>query len=892
MIWALLFVLMGYGWFMVERLRWPAEHAPFITVMWIVMVLYVFSLVGCLRLGTYLVIGIGFGLFLGIVWWRGRYAWKSFRHLLCPGMVVFIAGFWLLWLKYPSYTYSSWDEFSHWGRVIKEMVSTNGLIGAGSSLSFKDYPPATALFQYFVLSFTGYSEGHTYFAQNLILLSGIVCLLKNIEWKRYLVIVLALLFGYMAIVFLSLGFENLSVDHIVGFVFGVSLLIYFFAEIRNNSAILQIIPAIFCLPLIKLNGLFFAVIIVVIVCIDQVGLVRRRFVGMVANDWRRSLSDRLQRRQWLMQLLVITILIASPLLANNSWQGRLSSLNLSQHFKPRVSLREAGRSFSQEASLQDKQVINAFLDSFDKTPVGKTIKTHSSEVASKGLLVWVVILVGLYWYINGSSRETHRIIVLHAILLVGFGVYSCGLLYLYLSAFSPYEALRVASYGRYMSSYWLGWSLVICATYLYPLRKDAASAVSKQRSFVVVLAVVALLMFISTPLSVGFCKSRFFPPEMSSMRKTIRQMAEDIASVVPTTNKVYVIWQNTSGFEPTILRYELDPRRANFWSWSLGDPYFKGDIWTTRMTPEEWSDTLRGGRYDFVVVGHADEKFWKTYGSLFKNIEISRNSRLFKVVLSAGKTVELLPVQFGLMPGESIILRDFPKTPQQLALRSPELLCSQGGYVRISTPGISHVIPQGIFKSNSELVLYRDGRFRVVTTLDSGKQCIRNCENGQEWEVGYRGIAWSQTNAELKLKFIASSPISLEEISVQMRNYADKQDVSARIRVSLDGGQSFSELPEQRSGYLATNKLSWSGSTNANANQTVWVSVIIPRQNMHVGIDGIWATFTGSMGTNIWEKNKDCYIKIENRTSIPLELKLDGIKRGKYPRCFSCDDNI
>ena len=45
---------------------------------------------------------------------------------------------------------AEWDEFSHWGSVVKSMFLTNGLsVKEGSSLMFKSYPPAISIFEYF-----------------------------------------------------------------------------------------------------------------------------------------------------------------------------------------------------------------------------------------------------------------------------------------------------------------------------------------------------------------------------------------------------------------------------------------------------------------------------------------------------------------------------------------------------------------------------------------------------------------------------------------------------------------------------------------------------------------------------------------------------------------------
>jgi len=261
-------------------------------------------------------------------------------------------------------------------------------------------------------------------------------------------------------------------------------------------------------------------------------------------------------------------------------------------------------------------------------------------------------MLGLYAYIRGASRETHQIVALHILLLAGLAVYSFGILCVYLWHFGAYEAVRVASFERYLGTYWIGWSFILCATYVHHWRKDVVTEASKQKAFAAVLTVTVLLMFLAVPLSIGFCKSRFFPPELIPIRKTIRQAVADIVDqVVPPNAKLYLIWQQSNGYHYFLLKYELATHFVNGGAWSLGEPYDASDVWTSQLTPEAWSDVLCREHYDFVVIANADEKFWKKYGMLFKDIEANKNNLIFKIIPSSDKTVQLLPVRTCADPG-------------------------------------------------------------------------------------------------------------------------------------------------------------------------------------------------------------------------------------------------
>jgi len=57
------------------------------------------------------------------------------------------------------------------------------------------------------------------------------------------------------------------------------------------------------------------------------------------------------------------------------------------------------------------------------------------------------------------------------------------------------------------------------------------------------------------------------------------------SAMMAPDSKVYDIWQNTTGIEHDMTRYELFPRRTEYWGWSLGEPYRDSDVWTLNQDP-------------------------------------------------------------------------------------------------------------------------------------------------------------------------------------------------------------------------------------------------------------------------------------------------------------------
>ena len=72
------------------------------------------------------------------------------HNIITPGMIIFGILTIIIFIFERGRMIAEWDEFSHWGSVVKSMFLTNGLsVKEGSSLMFKSYPPAISIFEYF-----------------------------------------------------------------------------------------------------------------------------------------------------------------------------------------------------------------------------------------------------------------------------------------------------------------------------------------------------------------------------------------------------------------------------------------------------------------------------------------------------------------------------------------------------------------------------------------------------------------------------------------------------------------------------------------------------------------------------------------------------------------------
>ena len=73
------------------------------------------------------------------------------------------------------------------------------------------------------------------------------------------------------------------------------------------------------------------------------------------------------------------------------------------------------------------------------------------------------------------------------------------------------------------------------------------------------------------------------------------------------------------------------------WCWSLGEKYFKGDVWTCDRSLES---VLQG--YTYLALYKGDAQFWKINSALFNLKDIHSDSGIFKINRRADGSIESL----------------------------------------------------------------------------------------------------------------------------------------------------------------------------------------------------------------------------------------------------------
>lgn len=201
-----------------------------------------------------------------------------------------------------------------------------------------------------------------------------------------------------------------------------------------------------------------------------------------------------------------------------------------------------------------------------------------------------------------------------------------SLLLLYLFTYAQSEAVRIASCDRYMYTYLLGALVFILYIALGRSKRAAGTAIGAG------LCVVVLAAGIATGALADFTvRAPVIAAQTHAMRAPYAATEAFSRELIPGQDKVFVISQRSTGLDKLVIHYNATPVVTSLDYWSLGKPYYDGDIWTKDLTADQWRELLHKGGYRYVYLYKADDQFRKGYGSLFADPTAIADRTLFRV---------------------------------------------------------------------------------------------------------------------------------------------------------------------------------------------------------------------------------------------------------------------
>lgn len=589
------------------------EQTIFLSFLLKILILYLSGLVGTFKIGLYIIYIFNIIYFIKNIFEIFKNKIKMKEVFETSGIIIFTFLYAFCVIISNERIASVWDEFTHWALVVKNMFYLNNLaIGGDSTVVATSYLSGTSIFQYFIMKLYGtFNEGIMYLGQNLLLISIILPIFRNFSLKSFksLNIYITL---FITLFLCSLSYWNLYtslyVDCMLGYSFFNFIYSYYTLEDGKFKFIQLLCSSIFII-FVKDFGLILFLLGIFIITIDKI-FIKNKFnikktIKLLKEPLIYLISGLFIKITWLMYVsnhtdatinktstgLLKTILMLPKLVNNDSWQ---------------------------------ETTIKNFIN---ETYYGNIIY-FMIRISYIGIIVlFMLLMYNLYKkdkLDNENIKKSYKWLTFS--LVIGAFGYAFTLLICYLGVFGADEAVKIASYSRYMNSYVVALIMISVYLLLFKYRKDS-NEIQK-------ICLICLFVLISSmepqsiySITIGLNSGKNKNYELINKYKTDE---EKIMKTVKKNERIYIISTNTDGFDYWVLRYVFTPNKTNLENvgWSLGKKYSESDIYTKDIQSQEWMKILIDN-YDYVYLYKVDEKFSKSYQVLFN--ENVTNRQLYKI---------------------------------------------------------------------------------------------------------------------------------------------------------------------------------------------------------------------------------------------------------------------
>ena len=338
-----------------------------ISVMSIVLIIYPFGFFQKLSIGVWIVCAISViaicYLIVKLILSIKNKNFKEFAiRLFTPGIVVYFV-LWVIFTLINKWRMLSvWDEFSHWGLVVKNMfIFDSYATNLETIVIFREYPPFTAIFEYFFLRIKNYYlEGEIIIAMNVLYSSILLPVFNKIDWNKNILKILI----YLPIIFVlplcmySNFYTTIYVDPILGIMMAYILYTYFNAD-DDIVKYISICLGLISLPLIKAAGSGLAIFTLLIIFVDI-------FIE------RKPYSH--NKKQLKKYLIIFLIFIACFIIGKYSWDVHLEVNNTSKTWNTSIiTLDNIIKLIKGQGQEYQYIVIKNFINQFIYEPININI---------------------------------------------------------------------------------------------------------------------------------------------------------------------------------------------------------------------------------------------------------------------------------------------------------------------------------------------------------------------------------------------------------------------------------------------------------------------------------------------------------------------------------------
>ena len=640
----LLLILLSGSLLAAVRFQRRFESMIPVTCIGIVLILFLFGLMGQLLWGVYAVIAAALGIYIYVGCLcltappseQAEYRSRLARNLFTPGLLIFLAYFCFFYLCDFNLQATITDEFTHWMYCVKTTTYLNDFSTNPASYSnFPSYPPGMCLFQYFfqkiyLLTKPGmpFSEWRAYLAYQILMVSLGMPFLQRLSFRRPLEMLLnasVLLFIHLPF-FFGYNFAGVMIDTFVGTAAGYTFAMVLLGD--DSDRLMPISVSMYCVILVlsKDVGMFFA-------CFAGIAYLLK---GLFLQPVRKSPSGPVHRCR---SLLLAGLPLFSTLMAKLLWKVKVVTSGCYIQFNNRIDLLSYTKMFFlHNDSTYRQTVVDRFKEAFFSFrvlyyPVPVTYFFAFCVITLLLILaIWSLIRRG---FPKGATVSTAVLLFLCLCVYI----YSMGATYVY--NFTETEALELASYDRYIRMSFLAVWIVVWLAFCRLISQIKAPV----RSALWIIVCLTALCAVTPVHDVLAFITRDDVGQSYIIRRQFTPLTELLKDNCGEDDKIYLICQENVDNAALIMRMNAYPTHL---SSSLGERFGPEDtridgVQFRNVSPADWWSCLCPN-YDYVAIFTADDYFLNTYADLFEDSAEIGDNTLFRVDPEKGVLVKCAPL--------------------------------------------------------------------------------------------------------------------------------------------------------------------------------------------------------------------------------------------------------
>lgn len=449
---------------------------------------------------------------------------------------------------------SEWDEYSHWGKMVKEMFRLDRFYSEPQSdlLVHKDYPPFAVIFEMLWCRFSGgYSAG------------GATMALHILGFSMVLPLALEQLNGEKKTGRLQKLISKLAI------VAAFLLLIFNFNHVQPMTIYLDLFLPLFYVSLILMaadrelrrSGFGFTMIL-----LGQFGLIITKQMGLafVLLVWffytmlealelssEGKVSQEKKSGRWVILAVKSLAILITPAVSYSIWNHYITNLGLTGQFSFEIiNVGTIIRILAGGGDYIQHLTYVKFIRALFTTNLGTGI--FSMTYASAVLLAFCMLTVLAYLFRTVVHRG--EILPYAVLFAVGSAGYAFTMLVLYMFCYSEGEMSVLASYERYMSTYILSEYVILFLLLVRLLARKKVDVCT----YPVALGMLGIGLLMAGTGGV----SQLMPQMFCEKDGDYKEQADEIQRLTPADTEVFLISSHNDVYT-YILTYYLDDRRID-----------------------------------------------------------------------------------------------------------------------------------------------------------------------------------------------------------------------------------------------------------------------------------------------------------------------------------------